>query len=110
LSSVPKATAQPDVSFSRVTNTADDVKPHKANVKAHSSSEHDMNRADDFKTDTYSGEFRHKLGVYTIKSNSSCKGLKIRLCCPLTLYTGIRVLCPLMNVFDCRHNKVIIPS
>jgi len=110
LSSVPKATAQPDVSFSHVTNTADDVKPHKANVNTRSSSEHDMNRADDFKTDTYAGEFRHKLGVYTIKSNSSCKGLKIRLCCPLTLYTGIRVLCPLMNVFDCRHNKVIIPS
>ena len=52
MSSVPKATAQPDVSFSHVTNTADDVKPLKANVNTRSSSEHDMNRADDFKTDT----------------------------------------------------------
>ena len=52
LSSVPKATAQPNLSISRVTNTADDVKPHKSNIKAHSPSEHDMNRADDFKTDT----------------------------------------------------------
>ena len=52
MSSVPKATAQPDVSISHVTNTADDVKPHKSNIKAHSSSEHDINRADDFKTDT----------------------------------------------------------
>ena len=56
LSSVPKATAQPDVSISHVTNTADDVKPHKSNIKAHSSSEHDINRVDDFKTDTYAGE------------------------------------------------------
>ena len=74
LSSVPKATTQPDVSISHVTNTADDVKPHKSNIKAHSSSEHDINRVDDFKTDTYAGEFRHKLEVYTIKSNSSFKG------------------------------------
>ena len=74
MSSVPKATAQPDISISHVTNTADDVKPHKSNIKAHSSSEHDINRADDFKTDTYAGEFRHTLGVFTIKSNSSFKG------------------------------------
>ena len=74
LSSVPKATAQPDVSISHVTNTADDVKPAKSIIKAHSSSEQDINRADDFKTDTYAGEFRHKLGVFTIKSNSSFKG------------------------------------
>ena len=63
LSSVPKATAESNLSISHVTNTADDV-------KAHSSSEHDINRVDDFKTDTYAGEFRHKLEVYTIKSNS----------------------------------------
>jgi len=42
----------------------------------HSSSEHDINRVDDFKTDTYAGEFRHKLEVYTIKYNSSSKGWK----------------------------------
>ena len=74
MSSVPKATAQPNLSISHVTNTADDVKPAKSIFKAHSSSEHDINRADDLKTDTYAGEFRHQLGVYTIKSNSSSKG------------------------------------
>ena len=74
LSSVPKATAESNLSISHVTNTADDVKPAKSNIKAHSSSEHDINRADDFKTDTYAGEFRHKLEVYTIKYNSSSKG------------------------------------
>ena len=73
LFSVPKATAQPNLSISHVTNTADDVKPDKSNIKAHCSSEHDIYRADDFKTDTYAGEFRHKLEVYTIKR------LKIRL-------------------------------
>ena len=74
MSSVPKATAQPNLSISHVTNTADDVKPAKSIIKAHSSSEHDINRVDDFKTDTYAGEFRHKLEVYTIKSNSSSIG------------------------------------
>jgi len=70
LSSVPKATAESNLSISHVTNTADDVKPAKSIIKAHSSAEHDINRADDFKTDTYAGEFRHKLEVYTINSNS----------------------------------------
>jgi len=69
LSSVPMETAQPDVSISHVTNTVHDVKPPKSNIKAHSCSEHDTNRADDFQTDTYAGE--HNLGVYTIKSTSS---------------------------------------
>ena len=74
MSSILKVTAQSDGFISHVTNTADDVKPDKSNIKAHSSSEHDIYRADDFKTDTYAGEFRHQLGVYTIKSNSSSKG------------------------------------
>ena len=74
MSSILKVTAQPDGSISHVTNTADDVKPDKSNIKAHSSSEHDIYRADDFKTDTFAGEFRRQLGVYTIKSNSSSKG------------------------------------
>ena len=69
MSAVPKATAPSDVSISHVTNTADDVKPAKSIIKAHSSSEHDINRADDFKTDTYAGEFRHKLGV--LQSNQT---------------------------------------
>jgi len=75
LSSVHKATAQSDVSIANVTNTADDdVTSDKSNINSHSSSECDINRSGDFKTDTYAGEFRHKLGVYTIKSTSLCKG------------------------------------
>jgi len=74
LSSVHKATAQSDVSIANVTNTADDVTSDKSNINAHSSSQHDINRAGDSNRDVYAGEFRHKLGVYTIKSTSLCKG------------------------------------
>ena len=64
LSSLPKSTAQPDVSISHVTNTADEVKPQdKSNTKEHRSSEHDINTVGEANAVNHSSEYNY-INIY----------------------------------------------